>query len=88
MTDLARGIEAATNSRVDRPVIDGTGLDGIFDATLHFTPENPDPEHANEIPVGIPLAEALRDQLGMKFESGKGPVEVVVLDHIEKPTEN
>lgn len=88
MTDLARGIEAATNSRVDRAIIDGTGLDGDFDVTLHFTPENPDPEHANETPIGLPLAEALRDQLGLKLQPGKGPVEVVVLDHIEKPTGN
>jgi|SRR5580658_4184768 uncharacterized protein (TIGR03435 family) len=88
MIDLARGIEATTNTRVDRPIIDGTGFDGTFDVTLHFTPENPDPEHADETPVGLPLAEALRDQLGLKLEPGKGPVEVVVLDHIEKPTDN
>jgi uncharacterized protein (TIGR03435 family) len=88
MTDLARGIEAATNNRVDRPIIDGTALDGTFDVTLHFTPENPDPEHAGEITVGLPLDEALHDELGMKLETGKGPVEVVVLDHIEKPTDN
>jgi uncharacterized protein (TIGR03435 family) len=88
MIDLARGIEAATNTRVDRPIIDGTGFDGTFDVTLHFTPENLDPEHADENPVGLPLAEALRDQLGLKLEPGKGPVEVVVLYHIEKPTDN
>src|ERR1700744_373740 len=88
MTDLARGIEAATNSRVDRAIIDGTGFNGTFDATLHFTPDNPDPEHADEITVGLPLTEALRDQLGMKLENGKGSVDVVVLDHIEKPTDN
>jgi uncharacterized protein (TIGR03435 family) len=88
MTDLARGIEAATNTRIDRPIIDGTGFDGTFDVTLHFTPENPNPEHADENPVGLPLAEALSDQLGLKLEPGKGPVEVVVLDHIEKPTDN
>ena len=88
MTDLARGIEAATNSRVDRAIIDGTGFNGTFDATLHFTPDNPDPEHADEITAGLPLAEALRDQLGMKLENGKGSVDVVVLDHIEKPTDN
>ena len=88
MTDLARGIEAATNSRVDRAIIDGTGFNGTFDATLHFTPDNPDPEHTDEITVSLPLAEALRDQLGMKLENGKGSVDVVVLDHIEKPTDN
>lgn len=88
MTDLARGIEAATNTRVERPILDGTGFSGTFDVTLHFTPENPDPEHADQNPVGLPLDEALRDQLGLKLQPGKGPVEVVVLDHIEKPTEN
>lgn len=88
MTDLARGIEAATNTRVDRPILDGTGLTGTFDVTLHFTPENSDPARANEFPVGLPLDEALHNQLGLKLQPGKGPVEVVVLDHIEKPTEN
>jgi len=88
MTDLARGIEAATNTRVDRPILDGTGSSGIFDVTLHFSPENSDPEHADQTPVGLPLDEALRDQLGLKLQPGKGPVAVVVLDHIEKPTEN
>ena len=88
MTDLARGIEAATNSRVERPILEGTGLTGTFDVTLHFSPENSDPEHADQTPVGLPLDEALRDQLGLKLQPGKGPVEVVVLDHIEKPTEN
>jgi uncharacterized protein (TIGR03435 family) len=88
MIDLARGIEAATNTRVDRPIIDGTGFDGTFDVTLHFTPENSDPDHAEQNTVGLPLADALRDQLGLKLQAGKGPVEVVVLDHIEKPTEN
>lgn len=88
MIDLARGIEAATNSRVERPILDGTGLTGTFDVTLHFSPENPDPEHTDQNSVGLPLDEALRNQLGLKLQPGKGPVEVVVLDHIEKPTEN
>jgi uncharacterized protein (TIGR03435 family) len=87
MTDLARGIEGISNM-FERPLIDGTGFDGIFDVTLHFTPENPDAEHADQNTLGLPLADAPRDQLGLKLEPGKGRVEVVVLDHIEKPTDN
>lgn len=86
MTDIARGVEAATNTRIDRPIIDGTGFSGTFDITLHFTPDSSDPEHANL--AGLPLDDALRNQLGLKLQAGKGPVEVVVIDHIEKPTEN
>ena len=86
MTNLARGIEATSSNTIRRPIIDGTGFDGTFDVTLHFTPESSDPERANL--AGLPLDDALRNQLGLKLQAGKGPVEVVVIDHIEKPTEN
>jgi len=62
-------------------VIDATGLNGLYDIRLDFSDES--------TPDGGPtLFEALQQQLGLKLEAGKGPVEVVVIDHVEKPSEN
>jgi uncharacterized protein (TIGR03435 family) len=69
-----------------RPVINQTGLTGLYDVTLDWTPSrvadtNPDAS-------GPSLFTALEEQLGLKLVETKGPVEVVVIDHIEKPSEN
>lgn len=85
---------------VDRPVLDQTGLTQHYDFRLEWTPEPP-PDlgargdaGANPAPRELPPASgpdiftALREQLGLKLESHKGPVEVMVIDHIEKPSEN
>lgn len=76
----------------DRPMIDATGLTGTFDFTLEFAPERrgPAPNAAESAadPAGPTFAEALRDQLGIKLQSQKGPVNVPVLDHVERPSGN
>jgi uncharacterized protein (TIGR03435 family) len=78
---------------VDRQVIDRTGLTGLYDLTLKWTPEAtpsllglpqeplppPDPDVPN-------IFTALQEQLGLKLEAGRGPVEVIVIDRLEKPT--
>ena len=87
LPQLATAIGASADM-FDHPVLDGTGLTGDYDVSLSFTPEHPDPASAVNRSTDIPLAEALRNQLGLKLVSGKGPVEVVILDHLEKPTEN
>jgi uncharacterized protein (TIGR03435 family) len=80
--------------RVDlgRPVIDGTGLSGTFDFLLEFTPDSRDTAQANmnapHDPDGPTFEEALSDQLGLKLQSRKSPIEVMVLDHLAHPTEN
>jgi uncharacterized protein (TIGR03435 family) len=74
---------------VERPVLDRTGLTGTYDMLLEFVPENPDPAKAAvEDAAGPSLATALKDQLGLRMEAGKGSVEVVVLYKVEKLTEN
>ena len=80
---------------VGAPVVDRTGLTGAFDFELAYTREPPPgmPENAliNGQPVdtsGPTIFEAMRRQLGLKLESQKGPVEIIVVDHAEKPTEN
>jgi len=71
-----------TWGKFDRPVLDQTGLDGKFDYNLEWAPE------ASPDPVGDSILESIKDQLGLKLESKKGPVEILVIDHIEHPSPN
>lgn len=78
---------------LDRPVIDQTGLKGGYDFDLTFTPEirivGPAPEAAPPMDTSGPtIFDAVRQQLGLKLERQKGPVEIIVIDHAEKPSEN
>ena len=74
---------------------DKTGRNGRFDFTLDYTPEifrgGKAPEQSTEQPIdpnGISIFTAVQEQLGLKLESSKGPVEVLVVDSVSKPTEN
>ena len=74
---------------MERPVLDATGVLGVFDFKLEWSTHDvaakaPD---ANEL-AGPSIFTALQEQLGLKLESTKGPVEIIVVDHAEKPTEN
>src|SRR5580658_4012541 len=64
--------------QLERPAIDRTGLSGNFDFALEWVPESVDPD-----PSGPTFLEALKDQLGIKLDSQKGPAEVIILDHVE-----
>jgi uncharacterized protein (TIGR03435 family) len=66
-----------------RPILDKTGLTGKVDCTLRWAPDT-GPSDSN----GPSLITAIQEQLGLKLESGKGPVEILVIDHIEKPSGN
>lgn len=69
---------------VDRPVVDKTGLSGRFDFKLHWTPEE-----ATVYDAASPsIFTALQEQLGLRLESQRGPVEMLVVEHVEPPTEN
>jgi uncharacterized protein (TIGR03435 family) len=65
--------------QLDRPVVDGTGLTSRFDGTLDWSPEGDD---------GPSIFTALSEQMGLKLESRRGPVEILVIDRLERPTEN
>ena len=67
-----------------RTVIDKTGLTGNYDYTLAWTPEDGPPTDA----VAPSLFTAIQEQLGLKLEPQKGPVDVVVIDHMDKPSVN
>jgi uncharacterized protein (TIGR03435 family) len=78
---------------VSRVVRDRTGLDGEFDVQMEFVPaflQNSNPG-GSAVPnpaadSGPNLFTALQEQLGLKLESTKGPVDVLVIDHVERPT--
>jgi uncharacterized protein (TIGR03435 family) len=88
MDVIARFVE----NTVSRVVIDRTALSGTFSMDLDFTRESspPDPAAGNDRPVdvGPSIYTALQEQLGLNLESTKGPVDVLVIDHVERPTED
>jgi uncharacterized protein (TIGR03435 family) len=88
------------SQRVGRIVVDKTGLTGNFDFYMQFTPEeggllaasSDAPGGASPLPASDPGAPsiftAVQEGLGLKLESGKVSVEVIVIDHIERPSGN
>jgi len=83
-----------------KPVVDKTGLTGKYDFAVKFSPQamvvapsgadpaGTPPQADMQNPGGPNLFKALQDSLGLKMESGKGPVRVIVIDHVEKPSAN
>ena len=82
-----------------RPVLDKTGLVGKYDFTLTYSLDqnqfqspgsapNGQPSATPPDPSGPSLFTALQEQLGLKMEAGKGPVEIIVIDHAERPSGN
>lgn len=94
------GSSASGDGEVDRAVVDKTGLTGTFDFTIEYSPENggfarslpPLPARPNPSPPrdsqGPSFLEAVRKQLGLKLVSDKGPLQILVVDHVEKPSDN
>ncbi len=84
-------LAAQLSEVVHRKVIDRTGLDGSFDFELKWTPDEDGSggkEAAAPGDAPPPIFTALQEQLGLRLQSGKGPVETLVIDHVEKPSEN
>ena len=86
-------LASAVARQVGRPVVDKTGLTGTYDFNLKWSlpvqQAGPVTQNsASALPQaneGLSLFTALDDQLGLKLESTKGPVDVLVIDHVEKP---
>ena len=77
---------ATLGQQVDRPVVDQTGLSGVFDVDLEFTSQR---AAVDTQAAGPPLIfTAIQEQLGLKLEPTTAPVDVIVIDHIEKPSPN
>jgi uncharacterized protein (TIGR03435 family) len=72
---------------LNRPVVDQTGLTGRFDLRLTWTPDGPAPatESADAPPD---FFTAIQEQLGLKLVSARAPVDVLVIDHDERPSAN
>jgi uncharacterized protein (TIGR03435 family) len=93
IADLAGVLQSVV---LDRPVVDQTDLPGRFDFTLTWTPDEsqfsgmgvkvPAPTGDAAAPPG--LFTAITEQLGLKLESTRAPVDVLVVDHVEKPSDN
>jgi uncharacterized protein (TIGR03435 family) len=93
---LAGGLPVAQlasllSTMVDRTVVDRTGLSGAFDVELNWTPDRL-PQRPDAAPPSSPdnpsIFTALREQLGLKLEPAKAPADVLVIDHVERPTPN
>jgi uncharacterized protein (TIGR03435 family) len=74
---------------LNRPVIDRTSIAGLFDFHLEFSdPENSAELSGNADNAAPSVFTAVQEQLGLKLSPDKGPVEVFVIDHVEKPSAN
>ena len=81
---------------LDRPVVDRTGITGRFDFTVTFTPDDSEFNgHPPKLPATTEAAEAapnlfsaIQAQLGLKLDAEKTAVDVIAIDHVEKPSPN
>ena len=94
MTDFAQWMQATV---MDRPVVDQTGLAGRYDFRLKWTPDQSEfgaaratgiVPPATDDPNAPGLYTAIQEQLGLKLEAVKAPDDVIVIDHVEKPSAN
>jgi uncharacterized protein (TIGR03435 family) len=89
------------SSYVEQPVVDQTGLTGRFDVHIEFVPDyrrsgpvtlngvvTPDVAAPPADPAGPSIFAALQEQLGLKLAPGKAPLDVLIVDHAEKPSAN
>jgi uncharacterized protein (TIGR03435 family) len=91
MADFTNLMQSAV---LDRPVVDQTGLEGRFDFELNWTPDDSQfqsfgvriPPPGDNAPP--PLYTAIQEQIGLKLDATKAPADVLVIDHVEKPSEN
>jgi uncharacterized protein (TIGR03435 family) len=89
MSDLVSLMQRAM---LDRPVVDKTGLSGRFDFDLEWAPD--ETQFGGEVPIAsadaptAPLFTAIQQQLGLKLEATRGPVDALIVDEAERPSEN
>jgi uncharacterized protein (TIGR03435 family) len=78
---------------IERRVRDQTGLSGQFELELSWSPETPDLQAGQRegtpiLDVGPSIFTAVSEQLGLRLEPSRAPIEVLVIDRVEQPTEN
>jgi uncharacterized protein (TIGR03435 family) len=87
---------AMLSRQLHRTVIDKTGLTGNFEITLKWASDDnsaamsaaPGSPDSSTEASGPSIFAAVQEQLGLKLQSAKGPVDTLVVDHIEKPSDN
>ena len=77
LADLTRMLSLS----VGRPVLDATGLAGSFDIDVKFTVDD-----ASDPARAAALVTAIQDQLGLRLEARRAPIDVLVIDSVERPT--
>jgi uncharacterized protein (TIGR03435 family) len=93
MTDFSGFLQSLI---LDRPVVDQTGITGKYDFTFTFAPDDslfnghapPIPKPAENVEAAPSFFEAIQQQAGLKLTAEKTQVDVLVIDHVEKPTAN
>ena len=95
MEELCKVLTEDLSRDIGRVVIDKTGIAGRYDVAIKWTPEtdaaapNSGADATATAPDSGPsIFTAMQEQLGLKLESAKGPVQVLVIDHVEMPAEN
>ena len=73
------------NTEVDRAIVDNTGLTGRYDFTLKYVPAS---KSATDETGGPSIFTAIQEQLGLKLQPSKAPMDVLVIDSIQQPTTN
>jgi uncharacterized protein (TIGR03435 family) len=90
--DLIASSLAGGSDGVGRPILDRTGLTGMFDFAIEFVPRfngsSTPPGNFQPDPTGPTFMEAIKEQLGLKLESQTGPVDVLVIDNVEEASAN
>jgi uncharacterized protein (TIGR03435 family) len=78
------------SAQLQQPIVESTGLTGRYDLKLQWAQDdNPAPSgDAAPDAVRLPVFAAIELQLGLKLEPGRGPVDVLIVDHVERPTGN
>lgn len=94
-----RQIATALSNALQRTVVDKTGLSGVFDVHVEWTPDQSTPglmapglapvaNQPSADDMSGSIFSAIQEQLGLRLQPAKGAVEVLVIDHLEKPSEN
>ncbi len=84
---MSQLVETLT-SQFGRPVDDKTGLTGKYDFVLKYKGRWDSDRRPDDLDPTLPMDQALQQELGLKVEAAKGPLKILVIDHIEKPSEN
>ena len=89
----AKGVSMARLSdwlarRLNAPVVDATGVSGVFNFKLEWTPEEATPGTPSSVGPDFSLLAAMQEQLGVKLEARKVSMELIVVDRAEKASEN